>query len=340
MEPLRQPGSVSPNSLEEQMRTATLTQLCFLEAATVWLESRRAYISPRTFFDYTKYIQTLNSFFSETTLPEISADHLRAYQKMRMARAGASRINQECSIIQQMLKRIGRWSEVAADYQALPVRRESPGRAMSEQEYLRLFRAAAAKPQWEMAYLFALLSVNTTAGPKELWTLRLQDVNILQRFIRVQPEGAKNQHRVRVIPLNEVAWAAMERLTELAQKRGVNLPHHYIFPFRIKGNSVSGTYDPERHCTTCKTAWKQLTTAADLKGLRPYDLRHTAITSMLQDPEVSEETAKSIAGHISQRILKTYSHIRIDAKRAALDGLMKRAVHGFGNPAKPLKRMA
>ena len=51
-------------------------------------------------------------------------------------------------------------------------------------------------------------------------------------------------------------------------------------------------------------------------------MRHTAITDILQLGHVSEETAKSIAGHISAHILKTYSHIRMDAKRAALDALV------------------
>jgi len=55
-------------------------------------------------------------------------------------------------------------------------------------------------------------------------------------------------------------------------------------------------------------------------------MRHTAITDILQLGHVSEETAKSIAGHISAHILKTYSHIRMDAKRAALDALVGNSI--------------
>jgi hypothetical protein len=91
-----------------------------------------------------------------------------------------------------------------------------------------------------------------------------------------------------------------------------------------------------RYCTTCKTAWKALTAAAGIVGrLRPYDLRHTAITDILQIPDVSEETAKSIAGHISSQILKTYSHVRIEAKRAALDALVKRTCGSVGGGRHP-----
>lgn len=302
-------------------RGDSLSQMLFPEAARTWLESRRPFLSPRTQVDYENYIETLSAFFGETRLSEIGGDHLRAYQNMRSSSAGGRKINQEVGVIQQLLKRISRWDCVAPDFQRMPVPKQSPGRALTDQEYARLFRIAASKPAWEMAYLFAAISVNTTAGPKECWTLRLQDINLQEGLIRIQPDGAMNPHRIRVIPLNPVAKAAIERALELAKSRGCTAPNHYLFPYRVQGNGIWGIYDPTKHCTTCNGAWRKLVVAAGLKGLRPYDLRHTAITDILQNPDVSEETAKAIAGHISDKILKTYSHIRISAKRNALDSL-------------------
>ncbi|HXM63007.1 MAG TPA: tyrosine-type recombinase/integrase [Terriglobales bacterium] len=303
-------------------RESQLAYLPFNQAADAWLDTRRPYLAPRTFADYEKYIKTLSNFFGEMKLSEMDTEQLRAYQRMRMSRAAGRKINQELGVIQQLLKRIGRWQEVGYDYQRLPEPKQSPGRALSDQEYDRLFRVACSRPQWEMAYLFAAISVNTTAGPKEVWTLRLKDVNFQERTIRIQPGGAKTPHRIRVIPLNDIAFAAVERALELARKRGSVDPEHYLFPFRVRGNGTWGIYDPTKHCTTCNGAWRKLVAAAALKGLRPYDLRHTAITDILQDPDVSEQTAKAIAGHISDKILKTYSHIRISAKRNALDSLI------------------
>jgi integrase len=320
--------------------TIALTQLPFRSAALSWLDTRKSYISARTTKDYKQYIETMNAHFGELRPQEITADTIRMYQRMRMTRAGASRINQEVGLVQQLLKRTGHWAPIAADYQALPVRNESPGRALSDIERQRLFEAASSKLHWEMAYLFAVISVNTTAGPKEIWTLRVQDYNRAARTIRVQPEGAKNVHRIRVIPLNHVAFAAMERVAQLAHNRGSVELHHFLFPFRVAGNAWWGKYDPERHCTTCKSAWRKLTKAAGLSGLRPYDMRHTGITDILQLPDVSEETAKSIAGHISPRILRTYSHIRLDAKRHALDALVRKSVQNISNRSKPMKERA
>jgi integrase len=295
------------------------------QAAAVWLETRRPFLAPRTLKDYQEYIRTLAKFFGEMRFSEIDAEQIRAYQQMRITTAGSGRINQECGIIQQILKRIGRWSEVEPDFQPLPVTKDRPGRALDDHQRDRLFRVAASKPHWEMALLFAIISVNTTAGPKECWTLRHQDINLEERYLRVQPDGAKNRHRIRIIPLNDAALGAVQRAIELAHERGSVLPHHFIFPFRLAGNAWYGRYDPERHCTTCKSAWRKLTAAAGLAGLRPYDMRHTAITDLLSLPEASEETVKAIAGHISDRILKTYSHIRMDTKRAALAALACRS---------------
>jgi hypothetical protein len=57
--------------------------LPFPEAAETWLETRRAYISAKTFHEYTLNIKTLSAFFGEMRLQEISADQIRAYQNMR-----------------------------------------------------------------------------------------------------------------------------------------------------------------------------------------------------------------------------------------------------------------
>ena len=69
-----------------------------------------------------------------------------------------------------------------------------------------------------------------------------------------------------------------------------------------------------------------------LHGLRFHDLRHTVITE-LAEMGVADHVLESISGHLSRRMLEHYSHIRIDAKRQALDALdqARRAAEGNGN---------
>jgi len=85
------------------------------------------------------------------------------------------------------------------------------------------------------------------------------------------------------------------------------------------------------------TAWRALRDEAGLQGLRFHDLRHTVITELVE-MGVADHVLESISGHLSRRMLKHCSRIRIDAKRQAVDGLddLRRAgdsAKGNGKPA-------
>jgi hypothetical protein len=55
-------------------------------------------------------------------------------------------------------------------------------------------------------------------------------------------------------------------------------------------------------------------------GFRFHDLRQQAITE-LAESKAGDCTIMSIAGHVSRKMLAHYSHVRLDAKRNALDAL-------------------
>ena len=102
---------------------------------------------------------------------------------------------------------------------------------------------------------------------------------------------------------------------------------HFIFAGfkpvgRFNGNELVETrlshFDPTRPVGSWRNAWRKLTHKAGLKGLRFHDLRHHAITE-LAESGASEQTIMAIAGHVSRRMLERYSHIRLEAKRSALE---------------------
>jgi integrase len=315
--------------MESLVPTTALTQMPFAAACEAYLESRRPYIATKTHHEYQLNIKTLAVFFGELRLQEIDGDLIRAYQRTRKLKCGPFAINHECGFLCLIRKRIGLPIE---DYQPLPLPKEIRGRALSDEERVRLLRVAESNPHWEAAYLATMISVNTSAGPKETATLRLKDIDLQRDVIRVQPGGAKNVHRVRTIPLNDESRAAVKSALDRSQRLGAVQPEHYLFPFRRKrGNRHSGAdhYDPTNHQTTFKTAWLALKRAAHIPNFRMYDLRHHAITALLENPEISEETAEDIAGHISRRMKKRYSHIRMKYRRAAVEAI---------GPKKPVKK--
>ena len=54
------------------------------------------------------------------------------------------------------------------------------------------------------------------------------------------------------------------------------------------------------------------------RGFRFHDLRHQAITE-LAEAGASDATLMALAGHMSRRMLEHYSHVRMAAKRNAVE---------------------
>ena len=77
--------------------------------------------------------------------------------------------------------------------------------------------------------------------------------------------------------------------------------------------------DPSRPITSWRSAWRAALKRAGLR-VRFHDLRHTCITK-LAESQASEHTLMAIAGHVSRRMIEHYSHIRMEAKRTALDAI-------------------
>jgi hypothetical protein len=94
-------------------------------------------------------------------------------------------------------------------------------------------------------------------------------------------------------------------------------------------------FDPTRPIRAWRKAWRNLTKQAGLLGLRFHDLRHHAITE-LAESGASEQTIMAIAGHVSRRMPEHYSHIRMEAKRNALEALSNRLPGGYGTMDDPV----
>jgi Phage integrase family len=143
--------------------------------------------------------------------------------------------------------------------------------------------------------------------------LRRCDVDLVKKLLHVR--RSKNETSHRVIPLNTSALNALERMCERADMLGHVEPEHYLWAACQGGN-----IDPTRPMLKWDTAWRALRDAAGLHGLRFHDLRHTVITE-LAEMGVADHVLESITGHLSRRMLEHDSHIRINAKRQALDAL-------------------
>ena len=120
----------------------------------------------------------------------------------------------------------------------------------------------------------------------------------------------------RTIPLNSTLLEVFSEYADWYQEKfGKPRAEWYVFPFGKPSPS-----DPTRPVTTLKTAWNNVRTNAQVKG-RWHDNRHTLITD-LAESGAGDQTIMDIAGHVSKQMLKHYSHIRMEAKRRALESIV------------------
>lgn len=311
-------------------------------ASERYLDSRKIEISNGTWKKEKQLFVQLLKFFGNKKVQYITVEDVLSYREWRAKNgAGTAIINMEVGVLSRVLKRAKRWQLFESDVRPLKGK-HSIGRAMKPEEKSELLRIAAVRPEWQVTKCAAIIALNTTMRGCELKSLKWEDVNLIEKMITVRK--SKTDAGLRAIPINAAAMAAFMELFHRAEKFKGTEPQHYVF-----AACEHGDIDPTIPMASWRTSWRALTRAiscpkcgllqnpdeqcnnaeckANLKGvksvtagLRFHDLRHHAITE-LAESQTSEQTILSIAGHVSRRMLEHYSHVRIEAKRNALDAL-------------------
>ena len=314
--------------------TATSQQfsrLPFTAAADRYNADRLAHLAPRTIATEKERLKPLRTFFATVPLTRISEDTVLRYVAHRKAKGAANRtVNMELGILRRILKRAKRWHLLCDDVELLP-ERHNIGRALQHAEKVTLLKIAASRPEWQIARLAATLALNTTMRACEIRGLQWRDIDFTARTLTIR--RSKTEAGERLIPLNTSAWAAVLELRKRAMLMfdSEPRPDWFLFPHgegqgpvvqpkNRPGPLASVKPDPTKPIITWRTAWRRLTKEAGLGGLRFHDLRHHAITE-LAESSASDQTIMSISGHVSPKMLAHYSHVRLDAKRAALQAL-------------------
>ena len=283
-------------------------------AIDAYLDAKRMRCSPRTIELEEERLSLVKKHFGDVPLSAITAAAIAEFQRTRHDAGIANRtINMDVGVLSRVLKSCGRWRALADHVHNLPERQRPVGRALTGEERQRLFDAAASNPEWEHVYCAAVVAANTSMRPVEVKHLRRCDVDLVKKLLYVR--RSKNETSHRVIPLNASAIKALARMFDRADLLGHTEPDHFLWPA-----CQWGRFDPTKPMLKWDTAWRALRDAAGLHGLRFHDLRHTVITE-LAEMGVADHVLESITGHLSRRMLEHYSHIRIDAKRQALDAL-------------------
>ena len=299
-------------------RSDPFPRLGFKEAADVYLKGRKPEVAESSYKKERQLLVQPKIYFKSLSIQRIETRHLLEYRDERAKGVGPTMVNMEIGVIGRILRRARRWNIVGASVK--PLRRTTPhiGRALKDEEQRKLLQTAASRPEWMVAYHAATLALNTTMRGCEIKGLQWADVDLLDRLIIVQ--RSKTSAGQRTIPLNDDAFCALMAMRDRAlvfadDDVSAIDPNRYVF-----FSCENGKVDPTQPQKSWRTSWRRLTKEAGLPGLRFHDLRHAAITT-LAEAGLPDQTIMGLAGHVSQRMLAHYSHIRMNAKREAVDVL-------------------
>jgi integrase len=243
-----------------------------------------------------------------------------AYQTARLAEeAGPKTINDEVLLLLRLCGDQG-------DLIRAKLRREkalkltlppSPGRAYTADEKARML-PEAQKLRSKNMYPALVVDLNCGLRDKELRELRWRQIDLVDKKQLTVGKSKTDAGTGRVIPLNDTVMIALEAHAAWYVRRfGECKPNWYVFPAG-KGQPN----DPTRPVTTLRTAWTKVRDKAKVVG-RWHDNRHTLVTE-LAESGAGDEVIMSIAGHVSRAMLSRYSHVRMEAKRRALDEIAAR----------------
>jgi len=297
------------NSVEDvrHLQIQTLSQV-----AKEYLASYALRHKALTFAEYA--VGHVTRLLGDRMIVDLDERAVKEYQDYRLREQAAPKsINEEVGFFLRLLGDRGELIRARLKKEKTLKLRGSKSKAkvFSIDEKDRLLGVASEAKSTDI-YPVLMLALHAGMRNGEIRNLQWGDVNLAKGFLAVG-KSKTEAGEGRTIPLNpdlQVALAEHNRWFEL--RFGRVEPEWYLFPFG-RANKL----DPARPITTIKTAWSNVRKRSGISG-RLHDSRHTLITERAESG-AGDQTIMDIAGHVSRQMLKHYSHIRMKAKRDALE---------------------
>jgi integrase len=299
----------------------------FSRAAELWLAGK-AGLAQKSRERYEQCAEHLKAEYGKRLVCDVDATDIAEYRRKRLATGMSNRtVNYETGTLRGILRQFGLWGPIADRVKALPERHDV-GRSIPTEEEIKLL-AAASRSRSPALLPLIVISLDTGMRLGESQALRRKDLSLawkngaIQRGEITVPKCKTAAGTGRLIPLSRRVCACLSMWMERFSEAGSEA---FLFPYHkigLSGNSrlpVLYDVDLSRPMGSWRKAWRIACKAADVH-YRPHDMRHTFISRLAENPNVSEQTIKALAGHVSRQMLERYSHIRSQAKQAAIETL-------------------
>ncbi len=259
-------------------------------------------------------VKQLKKFFGKYSLAAVTPDLVATYRDERLAAGKANNtVRLELALLSHLFTvAIQEWRLGLVFNPVANIRKPNPGvgrnRRLTEDEEKRLLDAADKHSNPMFGWLVRL-ALYTGMRSNELVTLTRGQVDLKRRVVRL--DDTKNGSS-RTVPLS---LEATEVFKQALQNPLRPLKTDLIF-FGEPGR------DGKRRPYSHRKVWDNLKKELGLEGLHFHDLRHEAV-SRLVEAGLGDQEVAAISGHRSMQMLKRYTHLRAEDLVAKLDDLGK-----------------
>jgi integrase len=298
----------------------------FSEATAAWRAAKTG-LTDKTLLGYDQRLVHILAAFGKHRVRHVDLQAIVDYREARTESGASGRtVNFEVGIIGAILKTKGLWGPIGERLKDLP-ENDDVGKALSPEDEERILAAIARSDSQVLltAFIFARDS-GLRLGEQQ--ALRHRDLRLEWQAGRiVAGELVVRRSKTaagtgRTVPLSAPICAALSVWLSRFPQAGSD---SHLFPFhrvvQLKGGGARIIDIDLEQPTSWMRAWGTALKAAGVQHYRWHDLRHTFISRLAQNPLVSERTVMSLAGHVSKKMLETYAHIQVRAKREAIAAL-------------------
>lgn len=285
------------------------------EMVKKYLESYSLSHRPKSILFAKGRLAHVSRLLGTTLLPDLTDSAIHSYMKTRLSDGVSGRtINME---VGELSRAIGHpWSILWPKVRKLEERKDV-GKALSFEEERRLLDAVSDQTSPNRSQTlgtFIRVALMTGMRSGEILGLTWGQVDLARRIITVG-RAKTSSGTGRQIPMNGDLFSVLSVHADWYTRRfGAVESGFFLFPF---GKPTPN--DPTKPMADVTGAWDALRQRAGVQ-CRLHDLRHTAATKMAE-AGVPESTMLALMGHMSRAMLERYSHIRMAAKREAVESL-------------------
>jgi len=263
----------------------------------------------------------LREFFGAYAMAAINVDLVARYRDQRLGtkspRPGAvgtlspTTVRLELALLGHIFTTaIREWRIGLVQNPVQSIRKPSPGegrdRRLGADEERRILAAVDGYSNPMLGWIVRV-ALETGMRSGEITELRLSQVDLQRRIVRLV--DTKNDS-ARTVPLSRKAQSVLaDALANPLRPEGCSL----VF-FGEPGR------DGRRRSYNFNKAWNTLKRQAGLADLRFHDLRHEAV-SRLVEAGLGDQEVAAISGHKSMQMLKRYTHLRAEDLVGRLDAI-------------------